>query len=165
MQEVISLFRLLSRLGVDGILVSPAFGYESVGSDIFPDRAEVQRRFKEMEDAFEQFPVMSTPLYLDLLKGKASMPCTPWGNPTRNPLGWKSPCYLITDRYYDSYDRLMKETRWDDYGPGRDRRCANCMVHSGFEATAMRESFTSIPKMIRMFLWNIKPVARKATGP
>jgi hopanoid biosynthesis associated radical SAM protein HpnH len=159
--ESLSLFWTLTRLGVDGILVSPAFGYESVGEDIFLKREEATERFRQMDGQFGRFPIMSTPLYLDFLKGKGPMECTPWGNPTRNIFGWKSPCYLITDRYYETYSELMTKTRWDDFGPGKDPRCENCMVHSGFEATAMRESFTKIHEMIRMLLWNIRPLSNR----
>ncbi len=91
-----------------------------------------------------------TPLYLDFLEGKGRMACTPWGSPTRNPLGWKSPCYLITDTYYPSFAELMGKTQWDAYGPGRDGRCRDCMVHSGFEPAAMGECFSHPRKMLRM---------------
>ena len=154
--ELIRLFSVLKGLSVDGILVAPAFGYESVGDDIFLSKEEVAERFRQTEDTLETFPMMSTPLYLDFLMGKGQLDCTPWGNPTRNPLGWKSPCDLVTDAYYPSFSDLMEKTPWEKYGPGRDGRCANCMVHSGFEATAMRECFTHPRKMLRMLAWNMR---------
>lgn len=155
--EIVELFSLLTRLRVDGILVAPAFGYESVGDDIFLTKDEVGERFRQVEKALGAFPMMSTPLYLDFLMGREGLGCTPWGNPTRNPLGWKSPCYLVTDAYHTSFSALMEKTPWEKYGPGRDERCENCMVHSGFEATAMRECFTNPGKMLRMLVWNMKP--------
>jgi hopanoid biosynthesis associated radical SAM protein HpnH len=154
--ELLDLFSVLSKAGVDGILVSPGFSYESVGEDIFLNRDDIYRKFSDLDRHLGRFPLMSTPLYLDFLKGKEPMECTPWGNPTRNPLGWKSPCYLITDTYYSSFSEMMAKTEWEKYGPGRDKRCANCMVHSGFEATVMRECFSSGRKMLRMMIWNIK---------
>ncbi len=155
--ELIELFTLLKGLGVDGILVSPAFGYESVSDDIFLDREEVAERFGRMRGLFRGLPMTGTPLYLDFLEGKGQMACMPWGSPTRNPLGWKSPCYLITDTYYPSYPELMEKTRWEAYGPGRDGRCKDCMVHSGFEPAAMREVFAHPGKMLRCLLWNVMP--------
>ena len=154
--ELIDLFSLLKRSRVDGILVAPAFGYESVTDDIFLKREEAAEKFREMSAMLARFPMMSTPLYLDFLEGKGEMECTPWGNPTRNPLGWKSPCYLITDTYYSTFQDLMEQTRWHNYGPGRDERCRNCMVHSGFEPTAMREGFTHPRKMLRLLAWNMR---------
>jgi len=152
--DLVDLFSLLKRLGVDGILVSPAFGYESVSDDIFITREEAAGKFRAMRSAFRGLPMTGTPLYLDFLEGKKQMACTPWGSPTRNPLGWKSPCYLVTDAYYPSFSELMQKTEWDSYGPGKDGRCANCMVHSGFEPTAMREVFTHPGSMLRLMLWN-----------
>ncbi len=155
--ELIELFALLKSLGVDGILVSPAFGYESVSDDIFLKKEETREKFRQMRRQFRGFPMTGTPLYLDFLEGKGQMACTPWGAPTRSPLGWKSPCYLITDTYYSSFSALMENTRWEAYGPGRDARCRDCMVHSGFEPAAMREVFAHPAKMLRCLLWNVLP--------
>jgi hypothetical protein len=98
---------------------------------------------------------MNSPLYVDLLKGDRQMQCTPWGNPTRNPLGWKSPCYLITDKYYSSFREMMEKTPWDRYGTGNDPRCKNCLVHSGYEATVMRTAAANPKDLLRLLLWNI----------
>ena len=34
----------------------------------------------------------------------------------------------------------MEETDWDAYGTGNYEKCADCMVHSGYEATAVRDA-------------------------
>jgi len=109
-----------------------------------------------MADFFLRFPFMNSPLYVDFLKGGRQMRCTPWGNPTRNPLGWKSPCYLITDTYYPSFGEMMEKTPWERYGTGNDPRCRDCMVHSGYEATAMRDAFSKPKDLLRLILWNMK---------
>jgi len=159
--EMMRLFSMLKGLGADAILVAPAFGYESVADDIFLTKEEVNERFRQTRGILETLPMLGTPLYLDFLAGIERLECTPWGNPTRNPSGWKSPCYLITDAYYPSFSDLMEKTPWENYGPGRDRRCADCMVHAGFEATAMRECFAHPRKMLRMLVWNMRPVRNK----
>ena len=156
-KRLIDLFSLLKDLRVDGILVSPAFGYESVRDDIFLSKEEAAVKFTEMRKSLRGLPMTGTPLYFDFLEGKGEMACTPWGSPTRNPFGWKSPCYLITDTYHASFSDLMEKTEWKAYGPGRDERCTNCMVHSGFEPTAMRKVFTCPRTMLRLLLWNILP--------
>lgn len=155
-KELEQLFELLKGLKVDGILISPAFNYERVEDDqIFLSKEEATRKFREM-DFFNKFPFMSTPLYLDFLKGLRNMRCTPWGNPTRNPLGWKSPCYLITDTYYRSFGEMMEKTPWERFEAGLDPRCRNCMVHSGYEATVMRTAFSRPKDLLRLALWNLK---------
>jgi hopanoid biosynthesis associated radical SAM protein HpnH len=154
--ELENLFELLKSINVDGVLISPAFSYESVENDMFLNKSEIHERIRQMGDFFNRFPFMSSPLYLDFLAGQRKMRCTPWGNPTRNPLGWKSPCYLITDTYYESFRELMEKTDWDTYESGADSRCKNCMVHSGYEATVMRTAFSNPKDMFRLALWNLK---------
>jgi hopanoid biosynthesis associated radical SAM protein HpnH len=154
--ELETLFTLLKGLHVDGTLISPAFSYERVKSDIFLSREEAVQRFRQMDDFFDRFPFLNSPIYLDFLKGMRQMRCTPWGNPTRNPLGWKSPCYLITDTYYGSFREMMEKTPWERYESGADPRCRDCMVHSGYEATSMRQAFSSPRDLLRLTLWNLK---------
>ncbi len=154
--ELERLFSLLKGLNVDGTLISPAFSYERVKSDIFLSRDEATQRFREMDGFFARFPFLNSPIYVDFLKGKRNMTCTPWGNPTRNPLGWKSPCYLITDTYYKSFGEMMEKTQWEKYGSGADPRCRDCMVHSGYEATSMRQAFSNPVDLLRLTLWNFK---------
>ncbi len=153
--ELDRLFSFLKSIGVDGMLISPAFHYQRVEGDIFLSRAEAVEKFNRM-NFFNRYPFMSSPLYLDFLKGKRRLQCTPWGNPTRNPLGWKSPCYLITDAYYATYAELMEKTRWDRYELGLDPRCKDCMVHSGYEATVQRIAFSRPRDLLRLAVWNMK---------
>lgn len=154
--ELENLFRLLKIMKVDGVLISPAFSYERVQNDIFLSKDEAVKKIRRMAYFFKKFPFMNSPVYIDFLKGGRDMACTPWGNPTRNPLGWKSPCYLITDAYYKSFAELMENTDWERYGTGRDPRCADCMVHSGYEASSMREAFSSPGTLLDLLLWNFK---------
>jgi hopanoid biosynthesis associated radical SAM protein HpnH len=154
-KELERLFRFLKSLRIDGLLVSPAFSYERVEGDIFLNKEQTIKKFRQM-DFFNRFPFISSPLYIDFLKGLRRFHCTPWGNPTRNPLGWKSPCYLITDTYYPSFAELMEKTPWDRYELGIDQRCKDCMVHSGYEATVQRMAFTHPKDLLRLALWNLK---------
>ncbi len=154
-KELERLFAFLKSIGVDGFLISPAFHYERVEGDIFLSREEATKKFRQM-DFFMRFPFMSSPLYLDFLQGKRQLRCTPWGNPTRNPLGWKAPCYLITDAYYASFGELMEKTDWDRFEAGADPRCRDCMVHSGYEATVQRIAFSRPGDLLRLTLWNMK---------
>ncbi|MEO1130987.1 MAG: DUF3463 domain-containing protein, partial [Planctomycetota bacterium] len=82
-------------------------------------------------------------LYLDFLAGNQDYECTPWGNPTRNIFGWQRPCYLLGEGYASSFKELMETTEWDNYGTGRYEKCADCMVHCGYEPTAVDHTFSS----------------------
>ncbi len=152
-EETLELFSLLSSLGVDGMMIAPGFSYEEVGNDIFLSRAEAVETFRSIYEPLTRFRLHNSPMYIQFLTGRRELQCTPWSTPTRNPKGWKKPCYLLADGYCDSFRELMEETPWERYGVGRDPRCANCMVHSGFEASAMDEAGKSLPDMWHMASW------------
>ena len=153
--EIDMLFSLLTDLKVDGILVAPGFGYEAVGEKLFLERREIERKFEEVYEMSKRFRFYSTPMYLKFLKGERKLECTPWGNPTRNPKGWKAPCYLITDTHYPSYREMMAKTEWSKYGVGKDERCAQCMMHCGFEPSVVIEVGKSWKDIWEMILWNM----------
>ncbi|MBI2831359.1 MAG: adenosyl-hopene transferase HpnH [Chloroflexi bacterium] len=152
--EIEHLFTLLSRIPVDGIMTAPAFSYEAVGSDVFMSRREIVKAFQPVYRMRERFRFYNTPVYLDFLAGKKELRCTPWSTPTRNPKGWKRPCYLVTDGHCGSFRELMEDTSWEKYGAGNDPRCANCMVHCGFEASALDELGKSLPAIWQTVRWN-----------
>jgi hopanoid biosynthesis associated radical SAM protein HpnH len=145
--EIRQLFTLLSALRVNGIMIAPAFSYEAVKEDYFLSRKDMLKAFKPVLDMGKQFPFYNTPLYLEFLAGKLDLKCTPWSTPTRNPKGWKLPCYLITDGHCSSFKELMEKTDWAKYGVGNDPRCENCMVHCGFEASALSKIQSSLPNL------------------
>jgi hopanoid biosynthesis associated radical SAM protein HpnH len=158
--EVEQLWNSLSTIGVDGLMVSPAFDYDSVGSDVFLSRQEISKTFRPLFALRHKLPFYNTPLYMEFLAGKRELLCRPWSTPTRTVLGWKSPCYLITDRYFPTYRELMEQTRWASYGAGNDPRCANCMVHCGFEADAVRQIGSSVSALWETVRWSV-PALRK----
>ena len=91
-------------------------------------------------------------LFLDFLAGNQSYKCTPWGNPARNIFGWQRPCYLLGEGYADSFKSLMEDTNWDNYGTGNYEKCADCMVHCGYEATAVSDTVAHPLKALGGFL-------------
>jgi hopanoid biosynthesis associated radical SAM protein HpnH len=154
LEETKGLFASLSEAGVDGIMVSPAFSFEAVDNDVFLSRSEANNIFQSMHRLRKQFRFYNTPIYWDFLEGRRELSCIPWSNPTVNPKGWKSPCYLITDGHCQSFRELMDETPWERYGAGNDPRCANCMVHYGFEADAVKKVGRSLSGMWKTMRWN-----------
>lgn len=154
--DVEQLFDRLSKLGVDTHMLSPGYGYEGAGDgNIFMTRAEIMTKFGEVDRLSRRYTLSDTPAYLQFLKGERELPCAAWGNPTRNPVGWRSPCYLLADRHYDTFRGLMEETNWDAYGPGRDPRCENCMVHCGFEPSAVMGASRRVGDLLRMLAWQL----------
>jgi len=153
--EIQELFGRLARIPVNGIMVTPAFSYEAVSSDVFLSRDEAVSAFRPFYDLRRQFPFYNTPVYLDFLAGRRELTCSPWSTPTRNPKGWKRPCYLITDGHCKSFRELMDETDWSSYGSGNDPRCANCMVHCGFEGSALGKVTSSPGTLWRTVRWTL----------
>ncbi len=152
--EVGELFALLAAAGVDGIMISPGFSYEAVDNDLFLSRGEFAGSFKPIYDMRHRFPFYNTPVYLDFLAGKRTLSCMSWSTPTRNTRGWKSPCYLITDGHYETFSEMMEKTPWERYGVGKDPRCANCMVHCGFEASALKALERRPSDIFKLIRWN-----------
>jgi len=140
--EFQALFAMLTRMGVEGIMVSPAFWFEDVGAkDIFLARQQAIEFFQAiLEGCRNGTRFYNNPLYLDFLQGKRRYQCTPWSVPTRTPLGWRQPCYLIADQHAGTFAELMRGTPWRNYGFGRDPRCASCMMHCGYEGSAILEA-------------------------
>ena len=136
--EIKQLLTMLAGIPVNGIMLAPAFSYEAVGVDVFLDRGEINRTMAELVAMQKQVPYYNTPIYLDFLAGGVDLQCTPWSTPTRNVKGWKSPCYLLTDGHFGSYRELIEKTSWNTYGSGNNPRCKNCMVHCGYEGSALR---------------------------
>jgi len=137
MREIERLFEFLEPFDLDGHMLSPAYGYSAVDDrEIFLTREDVHEKFQDIGRLAKRFKLNSTPSYLSFLRGERDLPCTAWGNPTYNVMGWKGPCYLITDAHHQSFEELMTRTAWESYGHGNDPRCEHCMVHCGFEPSA-----------------------------
>jgi hopanoid biosynthesis associated radical SAM protein HpnH len=155
-EEVEQLFAELVGLGVDGFLVTPGYEYAVLkGRDMFLERRQTHQKFERIWELSSRYRLLSTPLYLRFLKGERDLPCSPWGNPNYNPQGWKGPCYLITDAHYRTFDDLMTRTDWEKFEQKRDPRCTNCMMHSGFEPTVIREVGKSWRDLWEMIRWNL----------
>jgi hopanoid biosynthesis associated radical SAM protein HpnH len=154
LDEIESLFKLLATIPVDGIMTAPGFSYEAVQNDVFLSRDEVYQAFQRIYKMRKLYPFYNTPIYLEFLTGKRQLKCTPWSNPTRNPKGWKLPCYLITDGHAKTFRDLMDKTDWNKYGVGNDPRCKNCMMHCGFEASAIEAAGKNPANLAHMVAWN-----------
>lgn len=162
LDEIDALYAYLTRLGVDGFMLSPAYGYTAVhatnpqgAAEIFLTRADIRAKFQEAEKLLKKYRLTATPVYLEFLSGKRELTCTAWGNPTRNIKGWKGPCYLITDAHHNSFQELMDNTPWENYGPGQDPRCEHCMVHCGFEPTAALGVNRKLGDGFKMLMWQL----------
>ncbi len=143
--EVADFMDTMMELGVEGVTISPGYSYERAQrQDGFLKRRSSKELFRNVFRLAKRrkWRFNQSSLYLDFLAGNQTYHCTPWGNPTRNVFGWQKPCYLLVDEgYVPSFEALIKETEWAEYGTGVNPKCADCMVHSGYEATAVNDTF------------------------
>jgi len=138
-------FDEMMELGVEGMMISPGYSYDKA-----PDQKSFLKRDRT-RSLFSQllmhrkrhWQFNQSPLFLEFLMGKRDYECTPWGNPTYNIFGWQRPCYLLQEGYVSTFRELMEETAWERYGTGRHEQCRDCMVHCGYEASAVKDTFSS----------------------
>jgi hopanoid biosynthesis associated radical SAM protein HpnH len=142
-ERVADFFSEAMAAGIDGITVSPGYAYERAPDQAhFLNRQRTKQLFRDIFRRGEgrKWRFSQSPLFLDFLAGNQTYQCSPWGNPTRNIFGWQRPCYLLGEGYAKTYRELMDGTDWDAYGTGNYEKCADCMVHSGYEATAVADT-------------------------
>lgn len=139
-------FDYLMELGVEGMMLSPGYSYQKApDQEHFLHRQNTHMLFKGLlKNRKKSWKFNLSPLFLEFLQGHVNFECTPWGNPTFNLFGWQKPCYLLQEGYVSSFKELIESTEWDNYGQksGNDK-CKDCMVHCGYEPTAVNETFGS----------------------
>jgi hopanoid biosynthesis associated radical SAM protein HpnH len=151
-KRVREFFDRAMELGIEGIMVSPGYSYSKApGQEKFLERERTKELFRDiLRNRKKSWKFNLSPLFLEFLQGKIEYDCTPWGNPTYNVFGWQKPCYLLADGYARSFQELLESTRWEQYGHrSGNPKCANCMVHSGYEASAVNDTFGSLAGLWR----------------
>ena len=140
-------FDEMMELGVEGMMLSPGYSYDKAPDQKhFLGRARTRRTFRAiLSNRKKGWQFNQSKLFLEFLMGKQQYACTPWGMPTYNVFGWQKPCYLLQDGYADTFQELLETTAWQNYGTeSGNPKCANCMVHSGYEASAMDHTFSGL---------------------
>jgi hopanoid biosynthesis associated radical SAM protein HpnH len=142
--RVAAFFDEMKALGIDGVTVSPGYAYERApDQDNFLNRTKTKQLFRDilkLGNGGKAWSFTQSTMFMDFLAGNQAYHCTPWGNPTRNVFGWQRPCYLLGEGYAKTFTELMETTEWEKYGVGNYEKCADCMVHSGFEASAVADT-------------------------
>ncbi|HEV2116777.1 MAG TPA: adenosyl-hopene transferase HpnH [Terriglobales bacterium] len=146
-KSVRAFFDEMMQLGIEGMMLSPGYSYDKApDQNHFLGRARTRRLFRAiLANRKPSWRFNQSPLFLEFLMGKREYPCTAWGMPTFNIFGWQKPCYLLQDGYADTFQELLEATEWERYGTeSGNPKCANCMVHSGYEASAVNHTFSSL---------------------
>jgi hopanoid biosynthesis associated radical SAM protein HpnH len=146
-KSVRAFFDEMMELGVEGMMLSPGYSYDKAPDQKhFLGRARTRRLFRAiLANRKKSWQFNQSKLFLEFLMGKQTYACTPWGMPTYNVFGWQKPCYLLQDGYTDTFQELLDTTEWQNYGTeSGNPKCANCMVHSGYEASAVDYTFSGL---------------------
>src|SRR4051794_39491605 len=146
-------FDEMMELGVEGMMLSPGYSYDKApDQQHFLGRARTRRLFRAiLSNRKNSWKFNMSPLFAEFLMGRRDFTCTPWGMPTYNVFGWQKPCYLLQDGYADTFEELMRETGWSNYGTeSGNPKCANCMVHSGYEASSVHYGFNTVRGFLGM---------------
>ena len=156
--DVAEMMRYLSDdVGIDGMLVAPGYQYSQIDPELTMTREEHEAKFRQIRAVVRErgYKWLASPVYQDFLTGARKLDCAPWGSVTRNPYGWKGPCYLLTDGIFPTYEALLDGMEWERYGPGRDHRCEHCAIHSGFEPAATLATSESVRDTVRSVAWTL----------
>jgi hopanoid biosynthesis associated radical SAM protein HpnH len=150
--SVRAFFDEMMELGVEGMMLSPGYSYDKAPDQKhFLGRARTRRLFRAiLSNRKSSWRFNQSTLFLEFLMGKRDFKCTPWGMPTYSIFGWQKPCYLLQDGYAETFSELMETTEWDNYGTeSGNPKCANCMVHSGYEASGVDYTFSSFKALLQ----------------
>ncbi len=159
-EQVAKFLDEMKKLDIGGVTISPGYAYERApDQQHFLNRTKTKQLFRDifkLGKGGRAWPFFQSALFLDFLAGNQTYQCTPWGNPTRTVFGWQKPCYLLGEGYTKTFKELMESTDWDKYGTGNYEKCADCMVHSGFEATAVMDAVKKPWKIAAVALRGVK---------
>ena len=153
--ELQELCETLTKIHIDGLLVSPGYSYESVKEDVFLTQTETQAKFKRIMEFAKKYKITATPAFLEFCAGLRELNCAPYSTVNYTPNGWKAPCYLIGTEFYPDYQTFWNSVDWEHWEAHTDERCANCKMHSGFEQPAVAAALRSIKDTLRLAYWEI----------
>ena len=163
-ERLASFFDEMKAVGCDGITISPGYAYERApDQEHFLNRAKTKEFFRDVLKrgrGGKAWSFTNSSLFMDFLAGNQTYECTPWSMPARTVFGWQKPCYLLGEGYTKTFKELMDDTKWDDYGVGKYEKCADCMVHCGFEGTATTDA---VKNPLKMFMVSLRGV--RTDGP
>ncbi len=159
-ERLATFFDEMKAIGCDGITISPGYAYERApDQEHFLNRAKTKQFFRDVlkrGNGGKNWVFTNSSLFMDFLAGNQTYECSPWSMPARTVFGWQKPCYLLGEGYTKTFKDLMETTEWDQYGVGKYEKCADCMVHCGFEGTATTDSVKNPIKLLKLAFSGIK---------
>ena len=165
-KRVADFFDVMTEMGIDGITISPGYSYERApDQEHFLNRTKTKELFRSIfarGEGGKKWAFTQSGLFLDFLAGNQTYQCTPWSMPLLTVFGWQKPCYLLGEGYAKTFKELMDDTEWEDYGVGKYEKCADCMVHCGFEGSAVADGVKNPLKLLAVSMKGVKTSGKMA---
>ena len=141
-------FDEMMDLGVEGMMLSPGYSYSKApDQEHFLLQSRTHELFSKMlakpEEALAVQPVAALPA---LPHGQARLRVHARGatRPTTCSAG-SAPATSCRRATRATFQELMDTTPWENYGKkSGNEKCRDCMVHCGYEATAVDHTFSSL---------------------
>jgi len=156
-QDVGALFETLHAMHVDGYMLSPHYPTESLcrnSAAMFHEK--MRHRFREASDLLSDYNLLTSPIYLEYLRGERALDCCSWGSPVYGPKGWAAPCSQLSYNYEGNYRTLVEKTVWENFGRGMNPRCEPCLSHSGYETAAILSMNPKAGDFWKMLTWQLQ---------
>jgi hopanoid biosynthesis associated radical SAM protein HpnH len=156
-RDVAVLFEQLHAMHVDGYMLSPHYPARQMcrnSAAMFHDK--MRQRFREASDLLSEYNLLTSPVYLEYLRGERELDCCAWGSPVYGPLGWAAPCTQLNYGYEQEYKNLLEKTVWENFGRGMNPRCEPCSSHAGYETAAILGVNPKAGDFWKMVAWQLQ---------
>ena len=160
--EIDRLFAYLTKLGVDGFMLSPAYGYTAVqetnpdgAAEIFMTRDDIRAKFQEAEKLLKQVPHDVVADLPGVPQRQARADLHRLGQPDAQRQGLEGAVLPHHRRAPRDLRRPDGRHDWENYGHGKDPRCEHCMMHCGYEPSAALGVNAQLGDSLKMLMWQL----------
>jgi hopanoid biosynthesis associated radical SAM protein HpnH len=157
MRDVAALYEQLHTMHVDGYMLSPHFPVRQMcRNSAAAFHEKMRQRFREANDLLSEYNLLTSPIYLEYLRGERELDCCAWGSPVYGPQGWAAPCTQLNYGYEQKYENLLEKTVWENFGRGMNPRCEPCASHAGYETAAILGMNAKAGDFWKMISWQLQ---------
>jgi hopanoid biosynthesis associated radical SAM protein HpnH len=156
-RDVAALVEKLHAMHVDGYMLSPHYPARQMcrnSAAMFHDK--MRQRFREASDLLSEYNLLTSPIYLEYLRGERELDCCAWGSPVYGPRGWAAPCTQLNHGYEQEYKSLLDKTVWENFGRGMNPRCEPCLSHAGYETGAILGMNPKAGDFWKLIAWQVQ---------
>ena len=156
-RDVASLYEQLHAVHVDGYTLSPHYpSRQMCRNSAAAFHEKMRQRFREASDLLSDYNLLTSPVYLEYLRGERELDCCAWGSPVYGPQGWAAPCGQLNYGYEQEYKSLLDKTVWENFGRGMNPRCEPCSSPAGYETAAILGMNPKAGDFWKMIAWQLQ---------